>query len=342
MDDIKFSIVVPIYNAALYLERCLNSLLQQGLDHYEIILVNDGSTDNSHDLCEKYVDRFPQIRLIEQENQGVCMARNNGIEHAQGEWIVLVDSDDYLLDNGLSLAFGTVPAPDSVDAILYKSNYDFWPKDPITQKISFEGTGHEMIKESGIVSFCWLFFYRKDFLDKHKIRFNGEYIVGEDQLFVANVLLHNPRTIAVSSNIYRYVINEGSATTKRSIAHTRRCVKDYLSSYKDILSLSAELTDENEVDVREACECALNGKKMFGYSRMLSSRFNKSEFLENYDSVKNTRFFPMIPINNSVKQKAIAFVMNTTMRNYFAYKVMAFFFNVIFAPYILPILRKNL
>ena len=178
MENPKFSIVVPVYNAEGYLHQCLDSLLRQGLDNYEILLVNDGSTDSSLSICKEYANDNSNIKILNQSNQGVCSARNNGLEHVTGEWVILVDSDDYLLDNGLYTAFSAVEKQEDYDIIQYKSSYDFWPKRALTSDVTFKGEGLDLIRESGFVSFCWLCFYRRDFLNDNHIRFNSKYIVG--------------------------------------------------------------------------------------------------------------------------------------------------------------------
>ena len=75
----KFSIIVPVYNVEKYLRKCIESLLRQGIDNVEILLVNDGSTDSSSEICQEYIDNYSNIKLLHQDNQGVCAARNNGI-----------------------------------------------------------------------------------------------------------------------------------------------------------------------------------------------------------------------------------------------------------------------
>ena len=94
----KLSIIVPVYNVADYLAKCLDSLLTQDLpqNEYEIIVVNDGSTDNSGDIAQQYADKYAGITLINQANQGLSGARNTGIQQAKGDYIQFVDSDDYL------------------------------------------------------------------------------------------------------------------------------------------------------------------------------------------------------------------------------------------------------
>lgn len=89
-----FSIVVPIYNVSKYLEECLNSILKQNMSDFEVILVNDGSTDNSKEICEKYVDADSRFFLIDQKNSGLFKARCNGIRKARGKYILHIDSDD--------------------------------------------------------------------------------------------------------------------------------------------------------------------------------------------------------------------------------------------------------
>ena len=85
-----FSIIAPIYNAEHYLRRCINSILNQNFTDFELILVDDGSTDNSGEICDTYVKQDHRIKVFHQENKGVSAARNVGLENAQGEWITFV------------------------------------------------------------------------------------------------------------------------------------------------------------------------------------------------------------------------------------------------------------
>jgi glycosyltransferase involved in cell wall biosynthesis len=95
---IKLSIVIPIYNVEKYLAKCIESVLNQDIptDEYEIILINDGSTDSSLQIAEKFVQMHPYIRLISQENQGLSAARNRGLDESKGEYVWFIDSDDWI------------------------------------------------------------------------------------------------------------------------------------------------------------------------------------------------------------------------------------------------------
>ena len=95
----KISIIVPIYNVEKYLERCINSLINQTYKNIEIILVNDGSTDNSLIICEKYKNIDSRIILVNKENGGLSDARNVGIDNSSGNYITFIDSDDYIDDD---------------------------------------------------------------------------------------------------------------------------------------------------------------------------------------------------------------------------------------------------
>lgn len=90
------SIIIPVYNAEKYLERCIKSVLDSTYGNFEVLLINDGSSDRSLEICRYYSDRDSRIRAFTQENQGVSSARNRGIEESLGEWIVFVDSDDVI------------------------------------------------------------------------------------------------------------------------------------------------------------------------------------------------------------------------------------------------------
>jgi len=98
MSELLLSIIVPVYNVEEYLAHCIDSLLDQGLSEkqYEIILVNDGSTDNSPAICQSYVDKYPFIHCYSQKNQGLSGARNTGMKHVKGKYVQFVDSDDFL------------------------------------------------------------------------------------------------------------------------------------------------------------------------------------------------------------------------------------------------------
>lgn len=338
------SIVLPIYNMEDYLEKCLNSILRQGLeqDEYEVILVNDGSKDNSRAICERYVNSHKNFRFINQQNAGVAMARNEGINAARGKFVGFVDPDDYLLDNGLKVAFRKYAERDDIDVIHYYSSYDFWDVKPIDDRLEYEGTTHDLLVRNklGLPSFCWIYVYRKDFLDKHNIRFKP-YCVGEDQLFVSTVFIANARYLSSKADIYRYVVRESSASTNRRIGHARMAVTDYLNAYNDIMQALKHFGVDRKTDVYEACIRSVDSKKTFGYSRILTASYGYKDFLSIRNFCKEIGFTPLRAQGANMRSKLICSIKNATLNNFVAYKLAAGIFNRIITPYIMPKLRVS-
>jgi len=96
MDRSLISVILPAYNAESTIERSLDSLLAQTCTDFEVVIINDGSTDRTSEIAQRYVERNPRIRLIHQENRGCCGARNTGLRESKGEWVCFVDADDYV------------------------------------------------------------------------------------------------------------------------------------------------------------------------------------------------------------------------------------------------------
>ena len=110
------SIVIPVYNTAQYLPRCIESVLNQSFRDFELLLVDDGSTDGSGDICDRYENKDNRIRVFHKKNGGVSSARNLGIVNAFGEWLLFVDSDDEILPNALQTLVDCIS--DDVDSVL--------------------------------------------------------------------------------------------------------------------------------------------------------------------------------------------------------------------------------
>lgn len=120
----KFSVLIPVYNTEKYLEECLQSVLNQTYQDFEIVIVDDGSTDNSGAICDKFQDAYPQkIKVIHKENQGLISARRVGIANANGDYCIFVDSDDYIIENLLSELNLILKEDEAIDLLIYSFNY---------------------------------------------------------------------------------------------------------------------------------------------------------------------------------------------------------------------------
>lgn len=187
MKKLKLSIIIPVYNIEKYISQCIDSVIANNFKNYEIILVNDGSTDNSPTICKDYQKRYPKIvRLINQKNAGLSAARNTGIKHASGEYIMFIDGDDYLLQND---HISRIVSEASEDIVQYQYAQYYERND----KLQYPGKLNEhtfsdeniyitmnTLLEAGIFSTCaWDKLIRKKLIDDNKILFK-EGLLSED------------------------------------------------------------------------------------------------------------------------------------------------------------------
>lgn len=219
------SIIIPVYNTEQYLRRCINSILDSSCGDFEIILVNDGSTDNSPAICEEYSRQDSRIKVIHQENRGVSSARNHGLDHCQGEWVVFVDSDDFISRDFLNLI--TRETYQNQDLLLFdfaKFIAGHVSADYPVHTVSFSGDNMlQLIRRilvprplyaDGSADFrspCARA-YKKSIIDRYSIRFSPSLTVGEDLLFNMEYQLRARSCIYTSVPVYFYDIHEGSAT----------------------------------------------------------------------------------------------------------------------------------
>ena len=217
MEDL-ISIIIPIYNVAYYLETCLNSILRQTYSNLEIILVNDGSTDNSGRICDRYATKDSRIRVIHKENGGVSSARNMGLDTVRGKYVCFADGDDIMPCNSIMTLYTT----------LRKADAQFC-QGTIKNILSFRDTIGNMIDvpaaEKGDDTWRdFIFSYNQgpyaslyDFsiLQENRIRFPLGIEICEDAIFNAGYLLHCDRVCATRETVYYYNRgNEASATHK--------------------------------------------------------------------------------------------------------------------------------
>lgn len=211
---IMVSVIVPIYNVEEYLEECLESIRQQTFTEIEVILVNDGSTDGSRQICERYCEKDNRFKLINQENQGQSVARNRGVKESIGQFIMFVDSDDVINTNVLEVLLPYMKTDvDIVECRLTINKEELNLTKPST--IAFEGNSKEAIlnciaiKEVKFCAFTKL--YRRKIVEK--IPFLEGYIY-EDVFTGINYLKYIRKIIVVDFIGYYYRIRPNSTMTK--------------------------------------------------------------------------------------------------------------------------------
>ena len=189
----RFSIVIPVYNAAKYLERCIKSVIDQSFSDFELLLVDDGSKDQSYDICSKYAAVDDRIFAIRNEkNEGVSIVRNLGIEKSSGFFILFVDSDDYI-DPSYLEAFNEA----------YESNPDV---QLITQNILFDNQIKcHVIKDFESLGGPWGKTFLRSIVISSNIRFIPKLRYHEDSIFVSDYLEHIDRRVQIDVAMYHYI-----------------------------------------------------------------------------------------------------------------------------------------
>lgn len=218
----QISVIVPIYNMELYLEECLESIVNQTEDFYEIILVNDGSTDKSKEICDNYCKKYSNIKLISQENRGLGAARNIGMSKATGNYIIFVDSDDYV-SMDMNQKINEALDNNAVDVLYYNADiqYDIKTEEPVNSykhEESLNGyvmTGMDYFKKvfpAHYIVCAWIAAYKKGFLEKYDISF-PEDIYYEDHLFSLQTVTDAQKVMCVPDSLYIRRCRENSITT---------------------------------------------------------------------------------------------------------------------------------
>lgn len=219
------SIVVPVYNANNSLHCCIDSILNQTYSDFELILVDDGSTDESGRICDTYAIKDNRVKVIHQDNSGVSVARNTGIKAARGDYICFVDSDDYINRDYLKKLLETKKKYSDFDNIWCGmrtvSGYD----SETLQSVLFSNTDHysvSSVKEIMTLHEKWLDagpyckLYSKKIIQNNKLRFDTNLSLGEDLTFNFRYLdLTNKKIVIVNEPLYSYFKqNEGTLSSK--------------------------------------------------------------------------------------------------------------------------------
>lgn len=253
---IKISIIVPIYNSENTLKKCLDSIIMQSYTNTEIILVNDGSDDQSLNIIKKYEKKDKRILVLNQENQGVSVARNRGIESATGDYITFIDSDDFI---DLDLIKNTVDIIKRNNCDVVRNNYKLVYKD-YNKKL----TNNEIIKETiickkeekaslikklllgKIQSYVWLLTINRKILMEKNIRFDENIFYMEDIVFFMKIIFSVKDIYFVKKENYYYFQDHKDSLTKNKNKYRNNIYNILKVSEKLENMFLEEMKDRNE------------------------------------------------------------------------------------------------
>jgi len=214
------SIIIPVYNTEEYLAECINSILEQTYNDWELILVDDGSTDNSGDICDDFAQRDSRIKVLHTENRGASHARNAGIEHATGKWISFVDSDDWISSDYVDTIANTNEDYDIIYFNLVKkfsNGFENYLHTPSLISKDRKGTEEILFQLKygplgDIFGWTCAKFYKSSIIKENKIRFVEELTFREDEIFTMQYCIHINSIKLIDKYLYYYRIRNNGLT----------------------------------------------------------------------------------------------------------------------------------
>lgn len=220
--EIKVSIIIPVYNVEKYLKRCLDSVLCQTYTNFEVILVDDGSTDNSRDICDEYKKYDKRIKVIHKNNEGVSVARNKGIEVATGKYILFLDSDDFIEKNCIEILIKSI-SNKKYDLVIYGYIMEFLnndienkvvtPNNKIYCKVEEYLNEFQYYRENGLFGYVWNKMYQTEILRKYDILFENNAFP-EDVYFNFVYLQYCKEIMVINKSLYHYMHQSSHSLSK--------------------------------------------------------------------------------------------------------------------------------
>lgn len=243
----KVSVIVPVYNTEKYLKRCIDSIVNQTYANLEIILVDDGSTDNSQNICKEYAQADKRICVISGENYGVSHARNEGMRKATGDFLYFVDSDDLLSINAIDTM---VKEFEKVDCELVIAGYSEMENDEKAVKKSWgkltltsNDAKKSVLDESGAGGYLWNKLFIASLIKENDIKFDEQICVWEDVLFVMEYIDKCKKVDLIDDIVYVYCRRYGSAIEYSRYSSRLYTQLDAITKIKTLVDLD-EPTEE--------------------------------------------------------------------------------------------------
>lgn len=302
----KFSIIIPVYNAEKYIENAVYSILKQNFDDYEVILVDDGSSDQSCVIVDKLIASHSRVKGRHISNHGVSFARNVGVDMATGDYILFMDSDDRYEEGILSSLSKKLNTYPDIDVLCFgyiedviengesiKQTLHHFPAMHLSGRDSIKRNSLRLITDPMFGS-VWSKMYKKSLLDEYEIRMSEQLFIGEDYCFNLDVLSHCREWLTIEKPLYRYMIqNESSIIRRYNSQKFEQMYQMHLSRKEFIDRFSTAEIEEKNAQIRAnyirlcmSCfmdlsrrECKMSHLEKLKYIRRLKSmeyeRYNK-------------------------------------------------------------------
>lgn len=247
---VKYSFIVPVYNTSKYLKKCLDSLVKQTFKDFEIIIVNDGSTDNSSNIISKYQDTYKNIKVVNQKNEGLSMARNNGVKEANGKYLIFIDSDDYVEKDLLQEVNKEIKDTEVLRYQVISENEDGSNKVNFNEEVFDIVNGYQAFKYLSNYHFvepAWCYAFKKDYYVNNKFSFK-KGVYHEDFGLIPYVIYKARKVKSISYLGYHYIQRDGSIMNNNDYKKTVKKAFDMLEQYKTLRLFAKNLNKKNNMD----------------------------------------------------------------------------------------------
>lgn len=296
----KFSVLIPVYNVEAYLQQCLDSVVNQTFDDYEIIIVNDGSTDSSGKICDAYKSRYPdKLNVIHKKNQGLISARRVAIDVAKGEFCVFVDSDDFVENNLLETINNYLQKDKEIDMVIYSFSYysdkekkrteRYLAKDSTIWSGEDKACLYESLISSDIIDALWIKAIKTEYLQKDPIDYSKYYNknMSEDTLQTIYPLGFAKKIIYADVPLYNYRYNFESISRNYSSKNIEK--KDSSHVFRELLKVLPGWELDIEVEKK------LYARWFTDVMYIFTKTCENAESKDDWTNIFNTNWKSMLP-----------------------------------------------
>lgn len=247
---IKYSFIVPVYNTEKYLKKCLDSLVNQTYKDFEIIVVNDGSTDKSSSIISKYQKKYKNIIVIDKENEGLSMARNRGVQKSSGKYIIFVDSDDYVSNKLLEEVDKKIDDSDILRFQIATEDEEYIKINEYHEEGFESMCGYDAFKYLSSYHFvepAWCYVIRKNYYIENKFSFK-KGVYHEDFGLIPYVIYKARKVKSIDFIGYYYIQRNGSIMNNNDYKKTVKKAFDMLEQYKTMRLFAKNINRKNNLD----------------------------------------------------------------------------------------------
>lgn len=247
---IKYSFIVPVYNTEKFLKKCLDSLVNQTYKDFEIIVVNDGSTDKSSNIISKYQKKYKNIIVIDKENEGLSMARNRGVQKSSGKYIIFVDSDDYVSNKLLEEVDKKIDDSDILRFQIATEDEEYTKINEYHEEGFESMCGYDAFKYLSSYHFvepAWCYVIRRDYYIENKFSFKKD-VYHEDFGLIPHVIYKSRKVKSIDFIGYYYIQRNGSIMNNNDYKKTVKKAFDMLEQYKTMRLFAKNINRKNNLD----------------------------------------------------------------------------------------------